>query len=93
MAANHLFTAHKPGWQTDRGLIYLIYGPAERVNRFNDREEWTYYPNEDHMETRFIFIKKDNTFTQNYYELLRSPYLEDAWYSMVDQWRKGTIAR
>lgn len=93
VAANQLFTAHKTGWQTDRGMIYTIYGPADRVNRFNDREEWTYFMNEDHMETRFIFIKKDNTFTQNYYELLRSPYLEDVWYSMVEQWRKGTIAK
>jgi len=93
VTANLLFTAHKTGWQTDRGMIYMIYGPADRVNRFNDREEWTYFMNEDHMETRFIFIKKDNTFTQNYYELLRSPYLEDIWYSMVEQWRKGTIAK
>ncbi len=92
-AANQLFTAHKAGWQTDRGMIYLIYGPANRVNRFNDREEWLYFVNEDHNETRFVFLKKDNTFTQNYYELLRSPYLEDAWYSMVEQWRKGTIAK
>ena len=91
--ANKLFTAHKAGWQTDRGMIYLIYGPADRVNRFNDREEWTYHTTEDHMETRFIFLKKDNTFTQNYYELLRSPYLEDIWYSIVEQWRKGTIAK
>lgn len=93
VAANLLFTAHKPGWQTDRGMIYLVYGNPDRVHRFNDREEWTYHMTEDHMETRFIFLKKDNTFTQTYYELLRSPYLEDIWYGMVEQWRKGTIAK
>jgi GWxTD domain-containing protein len=47
VTSNQLFTAHKAGWQTDRGMIYLIYGPADRVNRFNDREEWVYLANED----------------------------------------------
>jgi GWxTD domain-containing protein len=92
-AANRFFTAHKAGWLTDRGMLYLIFGPPEEVKRFSNREEWIYAPNFNHNQARFIFLKKENTFTQNHYELVRSPYYEQVWYDMVEQWRKGTIAK
>jgi GWxTD domain-containing protein len=90
--ANRFFSAHKAGWLTDRGMIYLVFGPPDVVNRFTDREEWNYFSNQNHNEVRFVFSKKDNTFTQNHYELVRSAYLESIWYNMVEQWRSGTIA-
>ncbi|MFC5271354.1 GWxTD domain-containing protein [Adhaeribacter terreus] len=92
-AANRFFTAHKAGWLTDRGMLYLIFGPPEEVKRYSNREEWIYAPNFNHNQARFIFLKKENTFTQNHYELVRSPYYEQVWYEMVEQWRKGTIAK
>jgi GWxTD domain-containing protein len=92
-AANKFFTAHKAGWLTDRGMIYMIFGPPEEVQRYTDREEWIYPANLNHNQVRFIFLKKENTFTQNHYELVRSPYYEQVWYDMVEQWRKGTIAK
>ncbi|MBK0404810.1 GWxTD domain-containing protein [Adhaeribacter sp. BT258] len=92
-AANRFFTAHKAGWLTDRGMLYLIFGPPEEVKRYSNREEWIYLVNQNHNQARFIFLKKENTFTQNHYELVRSPYYEQVWYDMVEQWRKGTIGK
>src|SRR5690606_37828785 len=41
--ANVLFTSHKEGWKTDRGMIYIVFGPPAYVeNRFN-RRDWYYY--------------------------------------------------
>ena len=31
--ANEHFAAGIPGWKTDRGRIYIMYGPAERLSR------------------------------------------------------------
>ncbi|KAA9331176.1 GWxTD domain-containing protein [Adhaeribacter soli] len=90
--ANRFFSAHKAGWLTDRGMIYLVFGAPDIVNRFGDREEWAYIANQNHGDVRFVFSKKENTFTQNHYELVRSAYLESIWYNMVEQWRSGTIA-
>lgn len=90
--ANRFFSAHKAGWLTDRGMIYLVFGPPDVVNRYTDREEWAYFSNRQHNDVRFVFLKKENTFTQNHYELVRSAYLESIWYNMVEQWRSGTIA-
>ncbi|MDQ3291359.1 MAG: GWxTD domain-containing protein, partial [Bacteroidota bacterium] len=90
--ANYYFSAHKAGWLTDRGMIYLVFGSPDYLNRTWDREEWIYRRNNGPSgEVKFIFIKKPNTFTQNYYELVRDAAYEFVWYNQVDQWRKGNI--
>jgi GWxTD domain-containing protein len=91
--ANFLFTAHKPGWQTDRGMIYVVFGPPDMVRRSEGSEEWLYLATTYHNEVRFVFSRKDNTFTQNYYELVRSPGFEAVWYGTVEQWRNGIIEK
>ncbi|MDQ4140195.1 MAG: GWxTD domain-containing protein [Bacteroidota bacterium] len=90
--ANYYFSSHKAGWLTDRGMIYLIFGSPDFLNRTWDREEWIYRRDfGPSSEVKFIFIKKPNTFTQNYYELVRDAAYEFVWYNQVDQWRKGNI--
>ncbi|QMU27739.1 GWxTD domain-containing protein [Adhaeribacter radiodurans] len=90
--ANNYFSAHKAGWLTDRGMIYLVFGSPDFLTRTWDREEWIYQRNFGQSgEVKFIFIKKPNTFTQNYYELVRDAAYEFIWYNQVDQWRKGNI--
>ncbi|MFN3821263.1 MAG: GWxTD domain-containing protein [bacterium] len=54
--ANHHFSSNRSGWETDRGKIYIIYGPPVSVERsgFNEQgslEIW-YYP---HLGKRFVF--------------------------------------
>ena len=42
-AANELFTEHKAGWLTDRGLLYVVLGPPQSVRRLPDgTERWRY---------------------------------------------------
>ncbi len=47
--ANRLFSTYRPGWLTDRGKVYIIYGPPESRERIVDPrtgfyiERW-YYP-------------------------------------------------
>ena len=41
-AANQLFSGHKSGWRTDRGMVMSIYGPPEIVYRNWDTEIWQY---------------------------------------------------
>jgi GWxTD domain-containing protein len=32
--ANRLFTNYKEGWKTDRGVIYILFGPPDRMSDF-----------------------------------------------------------
>lgn len=90
--ANRYFSAHKAGWLTDRGMIYLVFGAPAFLNKTWNQEEWIYQQNNGPSDqVKFIFIKKPNTFTENHYELVRDGAYEYVWYNQVDQWRKGTI--
>ena len=87
--ANQLFTSHKQGWKTDRGMIYIVMGRPTAVHRYADREEWTYAAGKDQPTTEFVFYRKEHTLTKNHYELLRNPVFEPVWYRAAEKWRKG----
>ena len=56
--ANVRFSEGRPGWQTDRGRVYVVWGPPEQADSFEspnalDRtERWTY----DAGNTVFVFV-------------------------------------
>ncbi|UYZ59072.1 GWxTD domain-containing protein [Hymenobacter latericus] len=85
--ANRLFSAHKPGWMTDRGLLYVVLGPPERVLRTSTEERWEY--NDPVQGGPYVFRPKPSTFAAEYYELVRRPEHEWLWFRAVEQWRKG----
>jgi GWxTD domain-containing protein len=88
-AANKLYTSYKPGWATDRGMIYIIYGKPSNVSVSGDSETWIYRESEASPYVKFVFTKKENTFTENHYELIRNREYEENWYSTVAKWRAG----
>lgn len=69
-------TSIKKGYETDRGRIYLKYGPPNtRIQRKNDPgsypyEIWHYYSIDVRSDAKFIFF--DNDLITNDYELLHS---------------------
>ncbi|WP_167855452.1 GWxTD domain-containing protein [Hymenobacter fodinae] len=92
MEANRLFSAHKAGWLTDRGLMYLVLGPPESVYREVGQEQWVYRSDPERAAT-YTFRAKPSTFAPEHYELVRRPEYERLWYAAVEQWRKGTTVR
>jgi GWxTD domain-containing protein len=92
-AANQLFTAHKAGWMTDRGMLYITLGAPDVVYRTATEERWVYRDTNGSSGT-YTFRPKPSTFAPEHYELVRRPEYEMLWYAAVEQWRKGmTTAR
>lgn len=87
--ANKLYTSFKPGWATDRGMIYIIYGKPHNVSISTDSETWIYRESEATPYVKFVFTKKENNFTENHFELVRNREYEENWYSTVARWRAG----
>ncbi|RLG09415.1 hypothetical protein DRN73_09940 [Candidatus Pacearchaeota archaeon] len=62
----HFSLPYKKGYKTDRGKIYLIFGPPDHIERYifewgiKDREIWHYY------NLRKVFIFEDKTGTGDY---------------------------
>ncbi len=59
--ANEHFSSLGPGWKTDRGMIYITYGPPDQVESYPHNidgppyEIWSYYS----YRRRFVFIDYD----------------------------------
>ena len=83
--ANRYFTEYKEGWKTDRGMIYIIYGKPDEVNRTADSEVWFY----KNQKTRFVFYKSGSVFCPENYKLQRDKQYTQEWFSLVDLWRKS----
>ncbi len=86
--ANRLFTSHKAGWKTDRGMIYIIYGEPKSVFRRNDIETWIYGEQGNRVYLTFDFIRAINPFTDKDYELQRDPDYKAQWYNATYFWRR-----
>jgi GWxTD domain-containing protein len=102
--ANFYFSSFKEGWRTDRGMIYLIYGPPDKLYKSSDEEKWGYRKpvirstwgtrysiKEEYLF--FIFKKKENRFSDNEYYLSRSESPVTYWDKAVLNWRKGIVFR
>jgi len=83
--ANQFFTSYKEGWKTDRGMIYIVFGPPDQVFKFNDREVWSYKS----PEVTFNFAKSPTVFDPDNYVLIREKKFMETWYEMIDLWRNA----
>ena len=93
--ANELFTGHKAGWLTDRGLLYVVLGPPQSVRRLPDgTERWQYdQAGRQGEAVVFSFRPRPTTLAPANYELVRRPEYEPLWYAAVDRWRRTMSAR
>ena len=89
--ANRLFTSYKEGWKTDKGMIYIVLGAPDRVQRNREREVWVYNRRASVSEINFTFTKKPNQFVEDHYELVRYIEYQPVWYPIVEAWRTGAI--
>ncbi len=102
--ANYYFTSYKAGWLTDRGMIYIIYGPPDKVYKNAEGESWGYkkppvksrWGSRYTMEDKYLwfnFGKKKNQFTDNDYTLNRAATPVSYWDVAVARWRSGKVFR
>lgn len=89
--ANKLFTSYKEGWKTDKGMIYIVLGAPDRVQRNREREVWVYNRRANVSEVNFTFTRKANQFVDDHYELVRYIEYQPIWYPIVEAWRTGAI--
>ncbi len=86
--ANRYFSSYHEGWKTDRGLVYIVYGPPKVVYRAKNIEEWLYGEKGNKNSIRLQFIKVLNPFSENDYSLIKSPSYKEKWYNIVNTWRR-----
>ena len=86
--ANQLFTSYKPGWSTDRGMIYIVYGLPSVVYRYDESEVWIYGEENNLLSEVFNFKKINSAISPNIYELERNINYKTSWDRMVTSWKE-----
>jgi len=86
--ANLLFSREQAGWSTDKGMIYIVYGPPAFVYVNNDIEEWTYGEESNPNSLRFYFSRQNGGRQSEDGRLVRMPECKNSWYLFVSNWRR-----
>ncbi|MBN1598908.1 MAG: GWxTD domain-containing protein [Bacteroidales bacterium] len=89
--ANYYFTVNKPGWKTDRGMIYIVYGPPQNMKKSPNSETWIYYLGGASSAINFTFNYQPNIYGLENFVLQRSDSHDWHWREAVDSWRSGEI--
>ena len=92
--ANLMFSNHKPGWKTDPGMIYILYGPPDHQERSIDGMVWYYTRDRGMNAGTFIFERSRSTgraYPGNNYILQRSRYYDRDYQYILDRWRRGQV--
>lgn len=102
--SNYYFTSFKEGWRTERGMIYTIYGPPDKVYKSSDGESWGYrkpvlkslWGGRYRLKDNYIFFNfkvRKNKYADNDFYLSRNETLVTYWDKAVASWRKGMVFR
>ena len=81
--SNIFFSDYRPGWKTDRGMIFTIFGEPDILYKSRDRETWIYGESNSLYSLTFEFFLKNNIFV-----LQRNPGFKENWYQAVELWRQ-----
>ena len=102
--SNYYFSSYKAGWLTDRGMMYIIYGPPDKVYKNTEGESWGYrlppvqskwgsgYTVADEY-LWFNFRRQKSVFSDNDFILNRAATPVSYWDIAVARWREGKVFR
>jgi GWxTD domain-containing protein len=102
--ANIYFTSFSEGWRTERGMIYVIYGPPDKVYKNQEGETWGYrkpvvkssWGGRYKVKEEYLFFnfkQRENIFSDNDYYLSRNETLVTFWDQAILSWKKGIVFR
>ncbi|MCF6366225.1 MAG: GWxTD domain-containing protein [Bacteroidales bacterium] len=91
--SNYYFTSYKEGRKTDRGMIYMLFGPPDDIQYFDDAEKWIYIDTKEDTKLNFVFVKQINSISNNDYTLIRESKYQVYWNKAVKYWRAGKVYR
>lgn len=89
--SNVYFTSYKEGWKTDRGMIYIIFGPPRMLEKGVDYEKWSYFNRRNNQKIEFVFRRKENKFSDSDFQLERDINSNSFWRDAIQSWRKGKV--
>ena len=89
--SNLYFSSYKEGWKTDRGMIYVIFGPPDLLEKNADEEIWSYRSRRSSSKLEFRFIRNTTALSFEDFILDRNSSSTAIWGEAVESWKRGKI--
>ena len=89
--SNLYFSSYKEGWKTDRGMIYMIFGPPDLLEKNADEEIWSYRSKRSNSKLEFRFIRNSTALSFEDFILDRNSSSTAVWGEAVESWKRGRI--
>ncbi len=87
-STNELFSISGEGWMSDRGMVFIVFGPPNIVYRNAEVEEWTYGEPGNALSVRFYFHPFQSSLGIQDYKLIRLEEYKRPWNLAVSNWRR-----
>ncbi len=92
--ANKMYTDIKEGWKTDRGMVYVVFGPPQDILNSLDRQIWSYDIPGTSQQVQFVFRRQIvgwGDLSVQTYILYRDASYDYVWERLVARWREGGV--
>lgn len=89
--SNLYFTSNREGWKTDRGMIFILFGPPDRIRSGGSEERWYYISNRQGKIIEFVFDRVPGLYANH--ELVWRKNGQSMGYvsAAVSSWRSGKV--
>jgi GWxTD domain-containing protein len=89
--SNLYFTTEREGWKSDRGMIFILLGPPDRMRDTGTEQRWYYISRRQGKVVEFVFERKPGTYSNNDLIWTKSGESLGYWSSAVSSWRSGRV--
>ncbi len=87
--SNLYFTAEREGWKTDRGMLFILFGPPDRMRDDGYKEYWYYIARRQGKIVEFVFERQQSVFSNQDLVWQKNPDNVRYWAEAVRVWRSG----
>ncbi len=89
--SNLYFTSNKEGWKTDPGMIFILFGPPNRIQMTGSGERWYYFSKRRSNPVEFRFERKPDAFSDQTMVWVKTTDSQMFWNEAVRSWRNGKV--
>jgi GWxTD domain-containing protein len=89
--SNLYFTSNKEGWKTDQGMIFILFGPPNRIQMTGNGESWYYYAKRKSKAVEFKFSRQHDAYSVQNLVWSQTTESRMYWNEAVRSWKRGKV--
>jgi GWxTD domain-containing protein len=89
--SNLYFTTNKEGWKSDQGMIFILFGPPNRIQMTGSGESWYYYAKRKSKVVEFKFLREHDSFSDQNMIWQKTPESQTYRNEAIRSWRSGKV--